>query len=138
MKKILAIVALVVLLLSVAPFAFADESSNTFEAPTTRVDNSVLLPEEIAGFDVKLNGTILKSTEMLPPTDNKYSLPGSARSFKVRADPGEHVINIVTVDTEGRRSTDGVDIPFTAKAPPSEITKVGVVKVTVTVEIPIQ
>jgi len=137
MKKILTGIALLVFLLSTAPFAFADQAANSFEAPVTRVDNTVLLLEEIDGFDIKLDGVILKSQEMTPPTDYIYSLSGTSRSFKVETLPGDHVINIVTVDTEGRRSADGVDIFFAAKAEPSAITKVGSVKVTVTVEVPL-
>lgn len=137
MKNALTAVAIIVLMMSVAPFVVAQESNHSFNAPITRVDNTVLLPEEIAGFDIKVDGTILKSSEMVPPTTEKYSISGTARKFTVAVLPGKHAINIITVDTEGRRSTDGVDIMVSAEAPPSEITEVDSVKVTVTVEVPI-
>lgn len=138
MKRGLIALIILTILMTVVPFAMAQESNHSFKAPTSRVDNTELLPEEIGGFDIKVDGVIMSSSQMTPPTTEKYSISGTSRSFTVDLLPGNHIINIITVDTEGRRSNDGAGISVDAKAPPSAMTvdDIGNIRVTVTVEIP--
>lgn len=108
----------------------ADTANGSFKAPTERVDKTLLPLSEIAGFDLYLNGIKIDNpVDVLLPT-----LPNTDTTYEIQVSPGDHVLTIVTVDTEGRESTHSRDILIHAKAPPNPVEPLDVV-VTVTVTI---
>ena len=108
---------MLLLLLPISVIAVADTREFTYTPPTTRVDNTALLSEEIAGYDVMQDGAVVET------------LSADATSFTVEVTPGTYSYTIVVIDTEGRRSSPSPAISFTAKARPSAVT------ITITIDI---
>lgn len=82
---------LILLLLSFN--ALADTATFSFTPPTEREDGTPLTPQEIAGYNTYLNGT--QRTGMLS---------SGATGFVINLPPGDHVVDVQTVDTDGRLS----------------------------------
>ena len=102
---------LVLLLLSFN--VFADTAVVTFTPPTEREDSSPLLPAEIGGYNVFVNGVMNETSPLLP----------AATGFTLYLPSGEQTVTVTTVDTDGRESVMSVpadfNIPFVPKAPAS-------------------
>ena len=98
---------LILLLLSFN--AFADTAVFTFTPPDSREDDSPLLPAEIGGYNVFVNGVINETSPLLP----------TATGFTLNLPSGVHTVEVTTLDTDGRESvmsapTDA-NVPFNPK-----------------------
>jgi hypothetical protein len=65
-----------------------------WDAPTTRLDGSALLPTQIAGYQIYMDGVMAGYT--------------SALLFELQTAPGKHRFELRTIDTQGLPS------PFSA------------------------
>ena len=95
---------LILLLLSFN--AFADTAVFTFTPPDSREDSTPLLPSEIGGYNVFLNGT---------PVDIINPLLPAATGFTLDLPSGVHTVTVTTVDTDGRESL--MSVPVEANVP---------------------
>ena len=93
--KFIVAFAIAITMMSLLNTAFADTGEFTFVPPTEREDSSPLLPSEISGYTVDLNGI---------PVDTINPLPSTATGFTLDLPIGDNVIRILTVDTDGRQS----------------------------------
>jgi len=116
-----------IILLTLSITCFAQEPalyllSHSFKAPTTRVDGTILKPEEIAGFNIYLNSCEMpeSSANVVPPSSGEYTLKRTAREFSLTVTQGPGTYAITVVDTEGRESTQSSLIFFTAVSIPSQ------------------
>lgn len=102
---------LLALLLLLPTAALADTVQLNWLAPTEREDNTPLLPEEIAAYEVRVNGI------------NRLTVPGTNTGvlFDI-TDPGLHNITIITVDTEGRHSIEATAVTYNVVANPKQAT----------------
>jgi len=108
------ILTLITALLLISSFtSMAEIRSGSYARPSLRVDGSSLSPEEIAGYNVYVDGVVIVNPEY------KYTLEGDATTFSVEVLPGNHVLTVTTHDTEGRESTMSSEITVTAKSPPN-------------------
>ena len=102
---------LILLLLSFN--AFADTAVFTFTPPTEREDNSTLLPADIGGYNVFVNGVKEVTSPLLP----------KATGFTLDLPSGVHTVTVTTLDTDTRESVPSIPkdiaIPFAPKAPAS-------------------
>lgn len=87
MKTILAVI-----LLTLSTTVAADVKNHTFEPPIEREDGTALTLEEIAHFNVYVNGEPVKT------------VPNNVTSFSVELTHGTHEVKMTTVDTDGRES----------------------------------
>ena len=90
---------------------FADTAVATFPPPTERENGTVLLPTEIGGYNVYVDGVGHASNPLLP-TDT---------GFTINLPSGVYSIAVTAFDTDGRESVQSipvaVDVPFDPKAP---------------------
>ena len=97
------------LLLLFSGSVFADTATFTFIPPTEREDNSPLLPAEIGGYNVFVNGVINETSPLLP----------TATGFTLDLPSGAHTVTVTTMDTDGRESLFSTpvaaDVPFDPK-----------------------
>jgi hypothetical protein len=114
------------IILSIATFtASADTFKLSWTPPTHRADDTLLLPEEIAGYKFMLNDVIQEP--ML--TDGKNTVT-------VDVLPGEQCAQLATVDTGGRESDWTTKKCLIALAPPGEAGNLTLIRVTVEIVIP--
>ena len=113
MKKLLPIILL-------ASFSvLADTANITWTAPTER-ENNVLLPQsEIASYNLYLNKVLIVK-----------GIPTIASTYTVEI-TGDSVLNMTTVDTDGRESVPSPDLFISGKGLPGYPT----VEVTVTIKV---
>ena len=102
---------LILLLLSFN--TFADTATFTFVPPTAREDSSPLLPADIGGYNVFVNGVKSVTSPLLP----------TATGFTLDLQSGVHTVEVTTLDTDGRESVPSAptdaNIPFLPNAPAS-------------------
>ena len=100
--KLITLIMLAMLTFSVN----ADTVYGSFTAPTTRVDGTALSIDEIGGYDVYVDKALVETISNISTT------------YTVEALPGEHVITIITFDTEGRYSLPSNEILVEVKSHP--------------------
>ena len=120
MKKL--ILSLMIILSTMATVN-ADTGVFTFIPPTEREDSSALLPSEIAGYEVWVNG--VKDTVVSP-------LESAATGFTLDLLSGEYIITVVTLDTEARKSAHSIPVELSVPFDPKPPTNLGV---TITINI---
>lgn len=108
------LILLIFALMSTSVFA-DDDVYGTFTPPATKVDGSELLASDIAGFNIYVDGVVLDSAGGL----SGYTLPPNATSFTFNTMPGNHVLTMTTIDTDGRESTMSNELTIVAVSPPS-------------------
>lgn len=83
----------------------------TWDAPTTREDGSELLPEEICGYNIIIDGGSVNAGLTVPATPTEHDV-----SY---LDNGSHVWTIATIDCDGRQSVMSEEHQFQKKGKPN-------------------
>ena len=98
------------LLLLLSFNAFADTATFTFVPPDSREDNTPLLPADIGGYNIFLNGVPVNAINPLLP---------AATGFTLDLPSGAHTVTVTTLDTDTRESSPStplaVSVPFSPK-----------------------
>jgi len=106
MKNLLA-----VLLLTLSANAYADTADIIWNEPTTRTDGSELLLTEIAGYKLYINSVPYKD-----PLTNVILIKNTSKTITFI---GENIINLTTIDIDGRESPFSPDIVISGKSSPN-------------------
>lgn len=103
---------ILILLLLLPLTVTAIDVAGTFDPPITRADGTTLLPSEIEGFNVYVNGVKLD-----PPLPATTYLPSDSTGFPLTLPAGTHTIGLTAVDTDGLEG-DAAEVIVSGNFPP--------------------
>lgn len=127
---------ILLLLLVISQDAFADNVKVVFDPPISRTDGTAIIPSEIAGYNVFVDGIKLISSQTMPPGTGEYTLHGDVSEFTIALDPGTYNLTMTAIDTGRRESakSDSLGVPVNFPLNPPVMGVSVIVEVVINVE----